>query len=244
MDKQLYQDHFDLENKHWWFISKRKIIKSFLSQQIKDKKNLKILDAGCGPGLMINELSTFGELSAMDISIDAIEFCKTKNKCDLRYGHLPDNVPFENNQFDAIICLDVIEHIEQDKLAVKKLYDLLVPGGVLIVTVPALMLLWSQWDVLNEHKRRYNLNNFKSVLSLNNFEIKKISYYNSLLFIPVLIVRMLNNLLKRKGGSDTNMPNSFLNFVLTKIFSSEEKILKYINFPIGVSLIAVARKRE
>lgn len=244
MEKHLYKEHFELEKKHWWFISKNKIIMSFVRKNLPRKSNPKILDAGCGPGPMLNDLSKLGSLSAMDYSQDAIEFCKTKNTCDLRQGSFPDNVPFEKNQFDLIVCLDVIEHIDDDRNSVKALHDLLVNDGKMIITVPALMCLWSRWDDLNAHKRRYNIQNFKEVLSVNNFEIEKISYYNSFLFPIVFVVRWFNETFnKNSKSSDTDMPSPLANYILTKIFSFEEVVLRYSNFPIGVSLIAVVRKK-
>ena len=216
----IYKEHFEVQAKHWWFVSKKKIILNFVKNNLPNKPKPFILDAGCGPGLMLNDLTHFGEVSAMDFSQDAIDFCKTKNSCDLRRGSLPDNVPFEKNKFDLIVCLDVIEHIDDDFNSVKTLNGLLVDGGKMIITVPALMSLWSHWDVVNEHKRRYNIKEFRAVLENNNFVIHKISYYNSLLFPVVFAIRWFNETFKRVNrGSDTDMPGRFANYCLKKIFS-------------------------
>lgn len=245
MEKHLYKEHFDLQEKHWWFVSKKKIILDYVKEILNNKQNPRILDAGCGPGLMLNDLSKFGKLSAMDFSNDAIEFCKSKVPCDLKQGWFPDNVPFENNKFDLIVCLDVIEHIDDDKNSVKALHNLLVSGGRMIITVPALMSLWSKWDEVNEHKRRYNKQEFESVLLANKFKIEKISYYNSLLFPVVFLIRWINTTFKLNSkNSDTDLPGKLVNSILTKIFSFESYLLKMLNFPIGVSLIAIVQKVE
>lgn len=244
MKKHLYQEHFELEGKHWWFISKKKIILSFIKDYLTFGKNSKILDIGCGPGLMLNDLTKLGQVSAMDFSHDAIEFCKTKNACDLRQGSLPNNVPFDKGVYDLVICLDVIEHVDDDYASVKTLNELLAPNGKMVITVPALMSLWSKWDEINEHKRRYDLEQFRKVLLANNFEIEKISYYNSFLFPLVYLIRWVNRTFKKDNSkSDTEMPGAIVNFLLTKIFSFERFVLKVMSFPVGVSLIAVVRKK-
>ncbi len=113
----------------------------------------------------------------------------------------------------------------------------------MIVTVPALMALWSRWDVLNGHKRRYTLRSFRDVLVAANFRIEKISYYNSLLFLPVYAIRLFNRTFRKDSDrSDTEMPPRALNFALKKIFSFERFLLRFMRLPLGVSLVAVAKK--
>jgi hypothetical protein len=111
-----------------------------------------------------------------------------------------------------------------------------------MITVPAYMSLWSHFDELNEHKRRYTLNELHKKLLMAGFEIEKISYYNTLLFPIVYIVRKLNNLLGRNGSSDIDMPSSMMNSILKTIFGFEKLILRYCNMPFGVSILAVVKK--
>lgn len=245
MEARLFQEHFDLENEHWWFKAKRKIVISLLKQSLSTKKNPKLFDAGCGAGLMLSELKKIGPTKAMDYSSEAISFSLKRFEGEIKQGEFPHNIPFERNQFDGIVCLDVIEHIDDDLQSVRKLSELLVPGGVMVLTVPALMSLWSKWDDVNHHKRRYLKSELEALFHQSNLSIQKISYYNSLLFLPVFLIRKINNLLQRESEkSDTELPSPFVNSVLERIFSLEEKLLRYINFPIGVSLIAVVKKNS
>jgi 2-polyprenyl-3-methyl-5-hydroxy-6-metoxy-1,4-benzoquinol methylase len=244
MEKHLYQEHYDLESKHWWFVSKKKIVMSLLLKHLLKRGECNILDAGCGAGLMLNDLEKYGTTYGMDYSEEAIKFSKLNFKGDVRQGWLPDNIPYQNGKFDIIVCLDVLEHVDDDDKSVQVLYDLLNEDGILIITVPALMLLWSNWDILNQHKRRYNRKQLTLILENNGFVIKKISYYNFLLFLPILLIRLINGILNRDNKhSDTEMPGEILNFILKNIFSFERILLKIMNLPIGVSLIAIVQKK-
>lgn len=104
------------------------------------------------------------------------------------------------------------------------------------------MSLWSNHDVVHHHKRRYTLSELKKKLSYAGFKVEKISYYNSILFIPIFITRQIHRLLKIESGSDAKMPNKLINFILKSIFSFERYILKIFNMHFGVSIIAVIKK--
>jgi SAM-dependent methyltransferase len=243
MQQHLYREHYELEEKHWWFVAKKRIIMSLLSDALAAKKDPQILDAGCGPGLMLKELAKHGTTCGMDSSAEALKFSRMTFGGDVRQGWLPDNVPFEKNRFDIITCLDVIEHIEDDDGSVKVLHALLRDKGVMIVTVPALMSLWSKWDDLNGHKRRYHRKELEELLVRSGFQIELISYYNTLLFPAIFAVRWFGRTFKRDSArSDTDMPGNLLNFILKKIFSIERFLLKFMRLPFGVSLVAVVRK--
>jgi SAM-dependent methyltransferase len=178
----------------------------------------------------------------MDMSDEAITFSKEIFSGKVEKGYLPDQVPYEENFFDLITALDVIEHIDQDVDSLKTIRSRLVSGGKAIITVPAYMFLWSAFDEMNEHKRRYTLTELNTKLIQAGFTVEKISYFNTLLFPVVFVVRMLNNVLGRNGASDIDMPSLPLNFVLENIFGIEQYLLNIVNLPFGVSILAVVRK--
>lgn len=242
MDEAVYQNHYEVQEKHWWFKAKKQIIMSMIRQYANLSSTKKVLDAGCGTGLMLNELKAIGEVSGMDFSDDAIQFSQKKFAGVIKKGELPSNIPYANNSFDLLIALDVVEHIEDDVGALTALRNLLTPQGLAVLTVPAYMFLWSDHDVVNQHKRRYTLSEFETKIKKAGFKIEKISYYNTFLFLPAFLVRTVNKLLNRHSGTDTDLPGKLTNFILFKIFNLEKFFLKYINFPFGVSVIAVVRK--
>ena len=242
MNIEMYRIFFQIQKKHWWFATKRNIILDTVLRYTNLQLSDKILDIGCGSGLMLNTLENIGNTSGMDMSDEAIEFSSEIFTGTLKKGSLPDDVPYSSDYFSLITALDVIEHIDDDLASLKTIRNLLKSKGKAVITVPAYMSLWSHFDELNEHKRRYTLNELHQKLLMAGFEIEKISYYNTLLFPVVYIVRKLNNLLGRNGSSDIDMPSSMMNSILKTIFGFEKFILRYCNMPFGVSILAVVKK--
>ncbi len=206
------------------------------------KEKVKILDIGCGSGLMLNSLEQVGQTFGMDMSDEAISFSREIFNGKVEKGALPDQLPYQESSFDLITALDVIEHIDNDVDSIKAIYSLLVPGGKCVFTVPAYMFLWSAHDEMNQHKRRYTLPELHRKLLQAGFTVEKISYYNTFLFPVIFLVRMLNNVLKRDGASDIDMPGSLMNNLLKTIFGFEKYLLRYFSLPFGISVLAVVRK--
>jgi 2-polyprenyl-3-methyl-5-hydroxy-6-metoxy-1,4-benzoquinol methylase len=242
MNIELYRKFFEVQKKHWWFVTKKKIVLDTISRHLNKNDVINVLDIGCGSGLMLNALEKVGCTYGMDMSDEAISFSKEIFSGEVKKGFLPDQIPYEESFFDIITALDVIEHVDQDVDSLKAMRACLVTGGKAVITVPAYMFLWSKFDEMNEHKRRYTLTELKTKLVQAGFAVEKISYYNTLLFPIVFVVRILNNVLGRDGASDVDMPNAALNLVLEKIFGLEKYLLRFIDLPFGVSILAVVRK--
>lgn len=242
MNIEMYRIFFEIQKKHWWFVTRKNIVLDLIDRYLTKREQIKILDIGCGSGLMLNALEEVGKTFGMDMSDEAISFSKEIFNGRVEKGALPDQLPYQENYFDLITALDVIEHIENDVDSISAIHSLLVPGGKVVFTVPAYMFLWSSHDEMNEHKRRYTLPELNEKLVRAGFTVEKISYYNTFLFPVVLLVRMLNNVLKRDDASDMDMPGRALNYVLKKIFGIEKYLLRYFNLPFGVSVLAVVRK--
>jgi len=242
MNTEMYRIFFEIQKKHWWFVTKKKIVLETIKLNTSTSKVSTILDIGCGSGLMLNSLEKIGLTSGMDMSDEAISFSQEIFSGTIKKGSLPSDVPYANNEFDIITALDVIEHIDDDQASLRKIRDLLKSNGKCILTVPAYMSLWSHFDELNEHKRRYTKAELQEKLTLAGFRIEKLSYYNTILFPIVYIVRKLNNALNKNGSSEIEMPGSMINTILRSIFDVERHILRNWNMPFGVSLIAVVKK--
>jgi SAM-dependent methyltransferase len=153
---------------------------------------------------------------------------------------LPDNT------FDLVTALDVLEHCEDDVGALAEIYRVMTPGGICCLTVPALMLLWSNLDRVAHHFRRYTTRELCAKARKVGFQIHKLSYANTWLFPALLAMRLLQRLMQTpdSGASqlDFAMPSQWLNRLLTAIFASEASWLAVANLPIGSSAIAVLQK--
>ncbi len=242
MDKQVYIRMDQLEQTHWWFVARRKILSSFLEKLVHNRKNPKILEAGCGTGGNLQMLKGFGSVSTFEPDGDARGYATEKSGLEIQSGFMPQDIPFKNESFDLVVAFDVLEHVKHDTESLTALSERLSEDGQLLITVPALPFLWSGHDELHHHHRRYTKQHLKTVLEKAGYKVEKISYFNSFLFPMIAMIRSLNKVLGRNSHSDESMPSKWLNSLLTTVFSSEKTFLKFISFPVGVSLIAVAHK--
>ena len=240
MEAQVYEEMQQLENRHWWFLARRKIIASVLKRSTRGN-SLKILDAGCGNGDNLSMLSTFGEVIAMEKEPVALKRAEERQICQVLSGQLPNNIPREvKANLDLVVLLDVLEHIDDDVNSLLNLHSLIANQGKILITVPAYSFLWSRHDELHHHKRRYNHKQLQKLLTENGFELEFISYFNTLLFPFALIDRLA----KKVTASDDIMalPPNWLNHLLMMIFKLEASFVGKIYLPYGLSLMALARK--
>lgn len=241
MRSYLYQDLYNLEEKHWWHISKRRIVQIMMKAYNKVSKP-KILDVGCGAGKNMEQLQKFGQVWGLDNSGEAIKFCKKRGLKNLQLSNA-EQTRLKPNFFNIITLLDVLEHTD-DKKCLKEMMRILNKGGILIITVPAFSWLWSDWDKVLHHNRRYNLKELTNILERNGFKIIKITYLYSFLVLPSLIIRRIKqNLFKEKPyPSDFLLSNQVVNKVMGLLASFEFKLAQKVKIPIGTSLLAVCKK--
>lgn len=240
MQKYLYQDLYHLEDKHWWHINKRELVDLFIKCNFQGKKG-KILDVGCGTGKNIESFSQLGECWGIDTSSEAIAFCKKRGIKKAIKGSI-EKIPFPKQSFNIITALDVLEHVDDSK-SLKEIYRVLDKKGVIIITVPAFTQLWSRWDEVLHHKRRYTKKSLQRILQNNKFRVVKISYAYSFLILPVFIIRLIKNFFfKNHYPSDFKLSNRLINFLMKQLCKFEKIFIIHSNIPIGTSLVAVACK--
>ena len=244
MQAQLYESLHRVEEKHWWFVARREIVLTFIDKYRPKKQYAKILDTGCGTGMILKALTRYGKVWGIDKSAKAVAYSKAKvPEATILCASFPEEAPRES--FDIITVLDVLEHIQEDTKAIHKLKELLAPQGILVITVPAFRFLWSAHDDMNEHKRRYTLEELRQKILESDLQVKKISYYNTLLFLPIACSKILNRMVfhSSKAHYSDTPPPFWINLPLRTLFSLEKYLLPFTNFPFGLSLIVVAAKK-
>lgn len=248
MKKEVYKKTQQVREKYWWFLGRKKVIDSVLKKYLNQKK-LKILDVGCGSATAFSVLSRFGFLFGVDKSDIAIRFCRKLNYVSLKKGDVVD-LPFSKANFDLVAALDLLEHIQDDRKALKEFNRVLKNRGYLIVTVPAMPFLWGENDIAIYHFRRYQKKELKRKIESAGFEIKKLSYFNFFLFPFYLVWHFKKRfewiIMKSHRAESTLVVRIpfLVNKFFTLLFSGESLFLPKINFPWGSSLICFAQKKE
>ncbi len=244
MQQHTYEIMNRVEDSHWWFVGRRAILESFLKTIVQSPKSKvqspKILDVGCGTGGNLEMLAKFGAAEGVDVSDEALEFCKSKG---LRvHKGLAERLPFADESFDVVTALDVVEHLDDDIAGLKEMNRVLRTGGKTLIFVPAFMWLWGVQDDVSNHRIRYTKKQIVERLQKADFEIERATYANWTFFAPILAGRTLMKVTGIKPESENNVNVSALNGVFGKLFSSERFWLKNFDFPFGVSIVIVAKK--
>ena len=244
MQQHTYAIMNRVENAHWWYVGRRAILESFLQQIIQNPKskiqNPKILDVGCGTGGNLEMLARFGAAEGVDVSDEALEFCKSKG---LKASKgLAESLPFADESFDIVTALDVVEHLDDDLAGLKEMRRVLKQGGKTLIFVPAFMWLWGVQDEVSNHRIRYTKKQIVERLQKSGFEIERATYANITFFAPILAGRTVMKITGIKPESENNVNVSALNGVFGKLFGAEKFWLKNFNFPFGVSIVVVAKK--
>lgn len=238
-----YTAMYNSESTNWWYRGRRFLLEKLI-YSLKLPKDPKILDIGCGTGLTLSFLNNFGKTYGIDISKDAISFCQKRNLKDVFLIN-ETKYPFPDKTFSLITCLDVLEHSKNEKELLKEASRILADDGYLIIFVPAGPLQWSKLDIDSHHQRRYTKNKLKKVLEINGYKVERISYFNFLLYLPILLIRLIqktpfgkNNTFGVRPDSESNLVNK----ILEPIFTLDIKSLKFFSPPFGVSLLAICKK--
>jgi SAM-dependent methyltransferase len=244
MQQHTYAIMNRVEDSHWWYVGRRLILESFLEQIVQKIRNpqsaIRILDVGCGTGGNLEMLAKFGAAEGVDVSDDALEFCKRKGL--KAHKGLAESLPFDDESFDVVTALDVVEHLDDDVAGLNEMYRVLRRGGKTLIFVPAFMWLWGVQDDVSNHRIRYTKKQIAERLQQAGFEIERATYANISFFAPILAGRTLMKLTGIKPESENNVNVSALNGVFGKLFGAERFFLKNFNFPFGVSIVIVAKK--
>ncbi len=244
MNELYYKEYYHLEREHWFFLARNNIILNHLSKITEKGKKYKVLNIGVATGRTSQLLEEFGKVKSVEF--DEVCFNFTKNNVpdiDIIRGSILE-LPFEDESYDIVCAFDVIEHVEDDALAVKEMKRVCSKNGIVYVSVPAFNFLWSAHDDVNMHERRYTKKMLYNLFE-DKHKILYFSYFNFWLFFPIAAYRVLSTVLggRKKtedtAGSDFDVAKgSFYQKVFYKIFNSENFFINNkIRLPVGVSAL-------
>lgn len=241
MNSAEYARMYQAEERQWWFAGMRAISLALLAPRLGSGK-LAFLDAGCGTGVNLEHLGRLGAAFGVDISEEAIAFCRSRGVAVMRGSVL--ELPVKSAAVDGITSFDVLYHrwVTDDLRAVREMARVLRPGGLLLIRVPALKLFWGAHDEEVHSRHRYTRGELEALLTQAGLTLLRSSYANFFLFPALLARRTLDRALRRHG-SDVGFLPAPVEWAFRCLLEVEAWLIGHgVSLPIGASLFALARK--
>ncbi|HEX5400464.1 MAG TPA: methyltransferase domain-containing protein [Verrucomicrobiae bacterium] len=246
MNPEEYNNLARVEQRHWFYVGKREIVRAWINRCHALQPTNLLVDCGAGTGIFVEEMRAFCRVLATDDFDESLQLLAARLGTASVVRGSCSALPLADNSTDVLTALDVIEHVQDDRAAMKEFFRVLRPGGIAVVTVPALMALWSDWDVSLRHHRRYSQRTLRAIIP-NQFEILHLNYINVAVLPAVFLVRKFRALKQRLGlksisRSEDRIPPAWLNGFLRRSFVWLA-CQRFVRFPAGVGLLVVLRKK-
>ena len=242
MERVVYQQMAELDDRHWWYRARRRILAELIRRAGQLPRQAQILEIGCGTGHNLAMLGQFGHVDALELDDEMRALSEKRLGRKIMCSPLPELAEVPDRHYDLIGAFDVIEHIDDDAAAVAAIATKLKPGGRFMMAVPAHQWMWTAHDVANHHKRRYSKRALKALIENSPMRLEQVGYFNSLLF-PLAVAERAVSKLRGKDNGDVKLPPAPLNAALETVFAAERYLVGRLPLPPGLSLFAVASAR-
>jgi len=244
-----FATQFAIEERHFWFVARRRLVRWAIARALRedgrDPADRRLLEVSCATGRNLVEHRPLARTVGVDLSPDALAFCRRRGATVVRAD--AEHLPIRGESFDLVLALDALEHYDRDDVALTEIRRVLRPGGAAILTVPAFPSLWSPHDEAFHHRRRYRRRPLRLAIEHAGLEIERLTHWSSFLFPPLFVFRKLRGL--RLGSSEVPATSDFHTPVAAPIagaidlaYRLEALVVRGIDLPIGVSLLAIARR--
>lgn len=238
MERISYDRMAEQDSTHWWYLARRQILASLIARKVALAPGLRILEIGCGTGHNLPMLATFGTVDAIELDDRSREVAMQRLGRPIFDTRLPELAGLPEGNYDLIALLDVLEHIEDDRGALRAIAGRLRPGGRVLLTVPQHPWMWSGHDTANHHFRRYTRSALRTAITDAGLHIDLLQSFNSLLFPLAAGDRLLARLTGREGAADAPPPAP-INALFEAVFGLERHMVGRVPMPPGVSLVAL-----
>jgi SAM-dependent methyltransferase len=239
MEAITYEIEAAVGEEHWWFQARRRILQDVI-QRLGLGATPRIYDLGCGTGHNLIMLQELGEATGIDMSAEALAHCRALGCKNTLQGDLTA-LPLPDACADLVVASDILEHLDDDLAGAREIARVVKPDGKVLITVPAFRWLWGPQDDVSHHKRRYTKGELVGLLERAGLELERATYFNFFLFPAVLGGRTLLRLKRGTVESENTLTPGWSNGLLRTIFASEAYWLRVAGFPVGVSILAVAK---
>lgn len=238
-----YEIMFRVEETHWWYCALHRLILDTLEIELPGWRDKAILDAGCGTGMILQHLGNPAKNAGVDLAPEAVALCRQRGLNNVQQADICA-LPFDDAAFDAVICSSVLYHqwVKDIDSALRELRRVLRPGGLLLLNVPAFRFLYSAHDEAVMTAHRFTKTEIRRLLSKNEFAIRRLTYWTTLLFPLAVIARTLGG--SKTGRDFQTTRNSFAHRIFTRVMDFEFWLLHRFDLPLGVALFAVGEKQS
>lgn len=240
MERIVYDRMAELDTRHWWYRARREVLAALIARKVKPPEGARILEIGCGTGHNLEMLGQFGHVDAIELDDAAREVASARLGRVVLGARLPELEGVPERSYDMVALLDVLEHVEEDRAALRSIARRLKPGGAILITVPAFQWMWSAHDVVNHHQRRYSKRTLNAAIADAGLKVDFVGYFNSILF-PLAAAARLAGRLTGKEESDDKLPPKPVNALFETLFGLERHAIARLPFTPGVSIAAVVR---
>jgi ubiquinone/menaquinone biosynthesis C-methylase UbiE len=245
VEPEEYEKTYTLEDFHWWFVGRRSLAEALLAHSAYPISG-PVLDVGCGTGGNLKFLTRYGWAVGIDLCSQALCHCHERGLDTIAQASVMQ-LPFADNVFGTITSFDVLYHeeVRDDLAALREFYRVCRSGGSLLITDSALPFLRSQHDVAYHGARRYMAGELRAKVETAGFYPIKVSYSNAFVFPLIAAVRLMRRLTRWQpfgDGSDLRQQSPLVNSILTMVYQCEASLQPWISFPLGSSVVCLARK--
>ena len=241
MDSQItsfFTDHYE---SNWYLASRAEVLAAVINPLCRTASRYRLVDAGAGTGSILARVKDGSAAVGIEGDWNLARAGRTNHNVTFVVANLAQGIPLSSQSVDVVLALDVLEHLDDDRTVMDEVFRILRPSGRFIISVPAFQSLWSRHDELHHHKRRYSKQALLDIITSTGFGCTRMTYFNSLLFPLVYVSRKLEAF-TRPSANDYEKASPLLARALGAIFQLESRIIPHWNFPIGVSLLAVATR--
>lgn len=240
MEVSTYAIEAEVEASHWWFTERRRLIGRLISG-FGLPADARILDIGTSTGTNLRMLRDLGfsRYEGLDMSDEAVRWCADKGYGKVTRGDACA-LPFPDASFDLILATDIIEHVDDDALALREMRRVLKPDGRVLITVPAFPMLWGIQDEIGHHKRRYRMAELVGRIRDAGLDVHRKFHFNYLLFVPILLARRVIAMFGIELENENQVNSPLINRVLSWVFRFDVWTAPVVKPPFGVSCLAVA----
>ncbi len=243
MNASEYANLAAVEGRHWYYAGKRELVRGWIQRARPPRPEDVLLDCGAGTGAFAGEMEPCCRVLVLDDHEEALRLLRQRFRPEQILGLAGDQVPLPDGTLDYVTALDVLEHVPDDATVVRGFHRLLKAGGLAVVTVPAGMALWSDWDEALHHYRRYSRPQLRALFPAAQWELVHVNYTNVIAYPAVWLARKWR---RRTGDAsqpraEDRQPPAWLNRLLKFQFVALGRCR--MPWPLGVSLLLVARRR-